>query len=87
MKWTVDVDFKPSSVANATGRITTLATQAAWTHLGVSKYADGTLNVDTDWEFATLQEAFAKVQALSTIEGFMSATLKYSTGELGEAPE
>ena len=84
MKWTLDVDFKPPTVTEGTSRITTLATQSAWTHLGLSRRADGTLNVDTDWQYATLAEVFTKVQALAQLSGFVGATIKYVTGEVGE---
>lgn len=82
MKWTLDVDFKPSTVTEGVSRISTLSTQPSWTHLGLTKYADGTYNVDTDWEFATLTEVFTKVQALAQLSGFVGATIKYVAGEV-----
>lgn len=79
MPWTLDVDFTPETFTAGVQRISTLATQTGWTHLGITRYADGTYNVDTDWRYEELTEIFSKVQSLAGLSGFVGATIKYVT--------
>ena len=84
-KWTLDVDYEFPTYTQCTALVTTFSAQTQWKNLAVVRHvtAGKTIHfaVDSDWEYANLSDALAKITALSAIAGFTAATVKYATGE------
>lgn len=76
MPWDVDIDYNYDTRSTSVSRINSLMAEIGWDHISVSRLANGTFNIDSDWEFEDLTDALTRIQAQAQTPGFTGASLK-----------